>query len=211
MDIDYQDLTDEDIIGRFHEGDENAVDFLMEKYKYLVRNKARTFYLIGGDRDDLIQEGMIGLYKAIRDYREDRDSTFYTFAELCISRQIYTAIKASNRKKNIPLNTYISLDAPINGDSCENNENEVLLDVIYQKNLSNLSNPEELVIDKENTSMIEYELVRRLSNLEKQVLDLYMQGLKYSQIAEVLDREPKTIDNALTRIKAKLNQVLKEI
>lgn len=204
----YEALSDEDIVKRIQAGDQPAIDYLLEKYKYLVRNKAKALFLIGGDKDDLIQEGMIGLYKAIRDYQSDKDNSFFNFADLCISRQIYSAIKASNRKKNIPLNTYISLYTPVYGDNSDSDDKENLVDIIHQKNLSN---PEELVIDKENTSMIEYELVRRLSDLEKQVLDLYMQDLKYVQIAEVLNKEPKTIDNALTRIKTKLNQVLKEI
>jgi RNA polymerase sporulation-specific sigma factor len=204
----YKTLSDKEIVERIQNGDQPAVDYLMEKYKYLVRNKAKALFLIGGDRDDLIQEGMIGLYKAIRDFRPDKDNSFFNFADLCVSRQIYSAIKASNRKKNIPLNTYISLYTPAYSENSENEEKENLVDIIYQKYVSN---PEELVIDKENTSMIEYELVRRLSDLEKQVLSLYMQDLKYVQIAEVLGKEPKTIDNALTRIKTKLNQVLKEI
>lgn len=204
----YDILSDEEIVIRIQEGEQPAIDFLLEKYKYLVRNKAKALFLIGGDRDDLIQEGMIGLYKAIRDFRSDKDNYFFNFADLCISRQIYSAIKASNRKKNIPLNTYISLYTPAYADNSDNEEKETLVDIIHQKYVSN---PEELVIDKENTSMIEYELVRRLSDLEKRVLDLYMQDLKYIQIAEVLSKNPKTIDNALTRIKTKLNQVLKVI
>ncbi len=204
----YNSLSDEEILERIKQGDQPAIDYLMEKYKYLVRSKAKALFLIGGDKDDLIQEGMIGLYKAIRDYQSGKDNSFFNFADLCVSRQIYSAIKASNRKKNIPLNTYISLYAPAYGENSDTEEKETLVDIIYQKNVSN---PEELVIDKENTSMIEYELVRRLSDLEKQVLGLYMQDLKYVQIAEVLGKEPKTIDNALTRIKTKLNQVLKVI
>jgi RNA polymerase sporulation-specific sigma factor len=206
--IKYDTLSDEEVVSRIQAGDQPAIDFLLEKYKYLVRSKAKALFLIGGDKDDLIQEGMIGLYKAIRDYQANKDNTFFNFADLCISRQIYSAIKASNRKKNIPLNTYISLYTPAYGENMDADDKEVLVDIIQQKYVSN---PEELVIDKENTSMIEYELVRRLSDLEKQVLDLYMQDLKYLQIAEVLKKEPKTIDNALTRIKTKLNQVLKEI
>jgi RNA polymerase sporulation-specific sigma factor len=204
----YDVLSDEEIVNRIQQGDQPAIDYLLEKYKYLVRNKAKALFLIGGDKDDLIQEGMIGLYKAIRDYQSDKDNSFFNFADLCISRQIYSAIKASNRKKNIPLNTYISLYAPAYGENSDAEEKETLVDIIHQKYVSN---PEELVIDKENTSMIEYELVRRLSDLEKQVLSLYMQDLKYIQIAEVLGKQPKTIDNALTRIKTKLNQVLKVI
>lgn len=206
--FEYDKSSDEEIAKRIQKGDQPAIDYLLEKYKYLVRNKAKALFLIGGDRDDLIQEGMIGLYKAIRDFRADKDSTFFNFADLCISRQIYSAIKASNRKKNLPLNTYISLYEPAYSENSDSEDKETLVDIIHQKNVSN---PEELIIDKENTSMIEYELVRRLSDLEKQVLDLYMQDLKYVQIAEVLSKEPKTIDNALTRIKMKLHQVLKVI
>lgn len=204
--VKYDTLSDEEILQMVQNGDKSAVDYLMEKYKYLVRSKAKALFLIGGDKDDLIQEGMIGLYKAIRDYQPDKDNSFFNFADLCVSRQIYSAIKASNRKKNIPLNTYISIYAPAYGDNNDTEEKEELVDIIHGKYVSN---PEELVIDKENTSMIEYELVRRLSGLEKQVLALYMQDLKYVQIAEVLKKEPKTIDNALTRIKTKLNQILK--
>jgi RNA polymerase sporulation-specific sigma factor len=204
----YDMFTDEEIVNRIQLGDQPAIDYLLEKYKYLVRSKAKALFLIGGDKDDLIQEGMIGLYKAIRDYQSGKDNSFFNFADLCISRQIYSAIKASNRKKNIPLNTYISLYTPAYGENSDAEEKEALVDIIHQKFVSN---PEELVIDKENTSMIEYELVRRLSDLEKQVLNLYMQDLKYIKIAEVLGKEPKTIDNALTRIKTKLNQVLKVI
>ncbi len=206
--VKYDALSDEEIVELIREGDQPAVDYLMEKYKHLVRSKAKALFLIGGDKDDLIQEGMIGLYKAIRDYRSGRDNSFFNFADLCVSRQIYSAIKASNRKKNLPLNTYISLYTPAYGENSDTEDKEALVDIIHQKNVSN---PEELVIDKENTSMIEYELVRRLSDLERQVLGLYMQDLRYTQIAEVLGKEPKTIDNALTRIKTKLNQVLKVI
>ena len=207
-DINYSTMIDEDIVDRIQAGDRSAMDFLFENYKFLVRNKAKALFLIGGDRDDLIQEGMIGLYKAIRDYQRDRQSSFFSFADLCISNQIYSAIKASNRKKNIPLNTYISIYAPLSGGGGEGAEKETLVDIMYKEHGLN---PEEMVIDKENTSMIEYELVRRLSDLEKGVLSLYMQDLKYVQIAKALNKEPKVIDNALTRIKAKLNQVLRDI
>lgn len=204
----YENLTDEKIIQSIRAKDTEAMDYLLEKYKKLVKNKAKTLFLIGGEKDDLIQEGMIGLYKAIRDYELDNGCTFFTFADLCISRQIYSAINASNRKKNIPLNTYISLDSPVSTNENDNDENQSLGDIMFQQKISN---PEELVIDKENTSMIEYELVRRLSDLEKEVLGLYMKDMKYIQIAQYLDRDPKVIDNALTRIKAKLNRVLTEI
>lgn len=204
----YERLTDEELIKLTHSGQESATAYLMEKYKNLVRQKARTLFLIGGDRDDLIQEGMIGLYKAIRNYKEGKDSTFYHFADICISRQIYSAIKASYRKKNIPLNTYVSLNAPIYSEYMENEEQPSLMDIILNKKNQN---PEELLIDKENTNMLEYELGRRLSVFEKKVLQLYLGGLKYGQIAQELDKPPKSIDNALQRIKSKMNGILKEL
>ncbi|CRZ33417.1 RNA polymerase sigma-30 (SigH) subunit [Herbinix hemicellulosilytica] len=204
-DMKYSAMPDEEVVSLIQAGDNQAMDYLFEKYKHIVRNKAKALFLIGGDKDDLIQEGMIGLYKAIRDFQNDKQNSFFSFADMCISRQIYSAIKASNRKKNIPLNTYISLYTPLSGENGDGVEKETLVDIIFQEKRSN---PEDLVIDKENTSMIEYELVRRLSDLEKSVLNLYMQDMKYTQIAEVLGKEPKVIDNALTRIKTKLNQVL---
>ena len=204
----YSKLTDEQIIGFIKAGDQDAVDFLMNKYKDIVRKKAKALFLIGGEKEDLIQEGMIGLYKAIRDYQSDKDNSFYTFADLCISRQIYSAINASQRKKNIPLNTYISLYTPVNSKSEENDENPVLVDtMLHDKE----QNPELLVIDRENTSLIEDKLFQRLSPLEKQVLELYMADYKYVIIAKMLNKEPKSIDNALQRIKTKLTQVLKEV
>ena len=201
-------LSDDEIISMIHSGDSYAMDFMLTKYKSLVKNKAKALFLIGGDKEDLIQEGMIGLYKAIRDYDTDKDSTFYSFADLCISRQIYTAIKASNRKKNIPLNTYVSLYAPAYSENADQDEKETLADVMSQ---NKISNPEELVIDKESTSMLEYELVRHLSQFEKTVLDLYLHDYSYLQIADKLKKEPKSIDNALQRIRLKLNTVVKDL
>lgn len=204
----YYMLTDEQIICRIKEGDQGAVDFLMDKYKDIVRKKAKALFLIGGEKEDLIQEGMIGLYKAIRDFQVEKDSSFYTFADLCISRQIYSAINASQRKKNLPLNTYISLYTPVNGKNEENDENPPLVDTMLH---DREQNPESLVIDKENTSLIEDKLFQKLSPLEKQVLELYMSDLRYVEIAKRLNKEPKSIDNALQRIKMKLTQVLKEV
>ncbi len=204
----YKTLTDEEIIERIRRQDSDAVDYLLEKYKNAVRQKARALFIIGGDRDDLIQEGMIGLYKAIRDYDSTKDASFGYFADLCISRQIYDAIKASNRKKNIPLNTYISLNSPIYNNYNEREDMLSIIDIIYQ---DNNTNPEELVIDKERTSMLEYELERRLSNLEKEVVKLYVVGMKYTEIAAILNKEPKSIDNALQRIRTKLNALVKEM
>ncbi|WMJ89843.1 RNA polymerase sporulation sigma factor SigH [Anaerocolumna sp. MB42-C2] len=201
-------LSDEDIIDLIRNNDSDAMDYMLNRYKNLVRKKAKALYLIGGDKDDLIQEGMIGLYKAIRDYNPGKDNSFHNFADLCISRQIYSAIKASNRKKNLPLNTYVSLYTPAYNENTDFEEKESLVDLMYE---NKISNPEELVIDKESTNMLEYELVRHLSQFEKDVLDLYLFDFSYLQIADRLKKEPKSIDNALQRIKLKLNKVLKEL
>jgi RNA polymerase sporulation-specific sigma factor len=201
-------LSDDEIITLIWDNHPDAMDYMLNRYKYLVRSKAKALYLIGGDKDDLIQEGMIGLYKAIRDYNPDLNTTFYSFADLCISRQIYSAIKASNRKKNFPLNTYVSLYAPAYNESTDHEEKESLVDIMIQ---NNVSNPEELVIDKESTHMLEYKLVRHLSHFEKQVLDMYLMDYSYIKIANKLDKDPKSIDNALQRIKLKLNNLLKDL
>lgn len=203
----YQDKTDAEIIDMMQAGDKKAVDFLMEKYKYLVRQKARTLFLMGGDRDDLIQEGMIGLYKAIRDYKSNKETSFRVFADLCVSRQMYNAIKASNRKKNSPLNNYVSFYTPLYGENQDNEDRFPLVDFLLQ---NKMQTPEEMVIDKERSSMLQYELGKRLSEFEQEVLGLYLRGIGYIQIAEQLDKEPKSIDNALQRIKTKLNQILSE-
>ena len=204
----YRQFTDEKIIQLIKDGDSKAIDYLMDKYKDIVRKKAKALFLIGGEKEDLIQEGMIGLYKAIRDFQMNHDNSFYTFADLCISRQMYSAINASQRKKNIPLNTYISLYAPVNNQSEGYDENQALVDMMYPVSDQN---PEFLLIDKENTSLIEDKLNAKLSLLEKQVLELYMKDMKYANIAKQLNKEPKSIDNALQRIKMKLTQVLKEV
>ena len=201
----YSGLSDGEIITKIRQKDNDAIDYLLEKYKNVVRKKANTLFLIGGDKDDLIQEGMIGLYKAIRDFNPSKNTSFYSFADLCISRQMYTAIKLSNRMKNNPLNDYVSFDTPAFGE--ENEEHISLLDIF----LVNNQNPEELVIDKESTSMIKYELERRLSSMEQDVLTLYLCGKNYHEIAKKLDREPKSVDNALQRIKSKLTLVLEQL
>lgn len=201
-------MDDEEILIQIKQGDSEAVDYLMDKYKNLVRRKAANLFLIGADKEDLIQEGMIGLYKAIRDYESEKPSSFYTFADLCISRQMYSAIKASNRKKNIPLNTYISLYEPAFGEERGQEYGENYVNYVHrEKN----QNPEELVIDKENIAVLEYTIESRLSSLEKEVIQYYMNGLSYVEIAEVLGRSPKSVDNALQRIKTKLNQIFKEL
>ncbi len=203
---DYREMSDEGVIERIRQGDRQAVEYLMDKYKDLVRKRARTLFLIGGERDDLIQEGMIGLFKAIQDYLPERDSSFYHFAELCIARQMYTAIKSSNTQKNQPLNNYVSFDSPEYG---ENSQNPKLRgDSVF---LKKISNPEQFVLDKEYANVLEYELVRRLSDFEKQVLNLYMKDYSYYKISEVLGRDVKSIDNALSRVRGKVNDVLKDM
>lgn len=202
----YGELPEEELLGRIATGDQKAVDFLMEKYKNLVRQKAKTLYLVGADREDLIQEGMIGLYKAIRDYRQDREAGFRYFAEICIMRQMYTAIKSSNTKKNQPLNNYVSFDEIAHPDS-SSEEKEMYAALLDKKT----DNPEQLVIDKETTGMLEYTLVGHLSGMEQEVLFYYLRDYNYSQIAAALSKEPKAVDNAIQRIKKKLAQVLKEL
>lgn len=195
MEEKYSQKSDEEIIERIRKDDTEAMDYILEKYKNLVRKKARKLFLIGGDRDDLIQEGMIGLYKAVRDYDKSHQSSFGTFADLCISRQIYDAIKASNRQKNIPLNTYVSFYAP----AFDEKGSSVFAD--------NKENPEVLLIDRENVTSLEKEFGKVLSDFEKEVLSLYLEGLKYQEIAQKIHREPKSVDNALQRIKSKLSRI----
>ena len=192
----YQNLRDEALIENLRAGDEKIMDFILDKYKPLVRKKANAMYLIGGDTDDLIQEGMIGLFKAIRDFDAGKETSFYHFAELCISRQIYTVVEASNRKKHAPLNSYVSLY------SGTNEEGVVLADSLTT---GVMENPEQMMIDQENLVLFMERLKDRLSKMEGQVLDLYLAGLNYQQIAERMGKSPKSIDNALQRIKAKVD------
>lgn len=198
---DYSQFTDEELVALCHEGADTATDYLLEKYKPLVRKKARTLYLIGGDNDDLIQEGMIALYKAIRAYDPKRESSFGTYATLCIEHQLYNVIKGANRLKNSPLNTYISLYSPMNTD-IGSNSRETLADTLQPVELMN---PEDIVIDKENVTDIESAIEKHLSKFEQQVVSLYIDGNDYQQIAAVLGKGPKSIDNALQRIKKKLS------
>jgi len=198
--LNYRNLRDEELIEQLRNGDEKIMDFILDKYKPLVRKKANTMYLIGGDTDDLIQEGMIGLFKAIRDFNQEKESSFYHFAELCISRQIYTVVEAYNRKKHAPLNSYVSLY------SGTNEEGVVLADALTT---SAMENPEQMMIDQENLILFMEHLKERLSKMECQVLDLYLSGLNYLQIAEELEKTPKAIDNALQRIKTKIRETNK--
>ena len=175
----------------------------MNKYKNLVRSLARPLFLVGADKEDLIQEGMIGLYKAIRDFRKEKEVSFQHFAELCINRQMYSAVKGSNTKKNQPLNNYISIDS-MRGTEDQEIPIEKLLGMSWGKN----RNPEQLVIDKESADVLEYTIVGQLSKMERQVLFYYMKDYSYNQIAAAVGKEVKAVDNAIQRIKKKLSQVL---
>ena len=199
----YKLLTDEELISLLREGHEDTRDFLLEKYKHLVRKKARAMYLIGGDNDDLIQEGMIGLYKAIRDYKDDKGASFHTFAELCINRQLSTAVEASQRQKHQPLNTYVSIYDKEHEEKSGNPLNAVGMALITQ-------NPEERMIAQERFADMENRILQRLSKFEKEVLRQYLSGLNYSEIAYNLGKTAKAVDNALQRIKKKVRLLLQE-
>lgn len=201
---DFENMTDEEVVRLAQqEGEDAALEYLLNKYKNFVRTKARSYFLIGADHEDIVQEGMIGLYKAIRDFREDRLSSFRAFAELCVTRQIITAIKTATRQKHIPLNSYVSLNRPI----YEEDSDRTLLDVITE---DAPSNPEEMLIDRENLSVIEGRIGQMLSDLEKQVLLRYIEGKSYVEISEEMNRHVKSVDNALQRIKRKLQKYLDE-
>ncbi|KJF26052.1 RNA polymerase sporulation sigma factor SigH [Clostridium aceticum] len=199
--IEENDLLDETIVEAAKNGERQAVELLIKKYKNFVRSKARSYFLIGADREDIIQEGMIGLYKAIRDYKPDKLSSFKAFAELCITRQIITAIKTATRQKHIPLNSYVSLNKPIYDEESD----RTLLDVISGHKITD---PEELMICKEELVHIESKIGEILSDLECKVLMLYLQGRSYQEIAYDLKRHVKSIDNALQRVKRKLERYL---
>ena len=193
----YDGIKDEELISRFKNGESEILDYLMEKYKNMVRKKARTMFLIGGENDDLIQEGMIGLFKAVRDYQPDRDAAFQTFASICVDRQIYNAIQSSNRQKHQPLNSYISL-------SEQDGENEEHLGDNWGEN------PESIIIDQENVQDLEQEITATLSPMENQVLKYYLAGNGYGEIAQIMGKTPKSIDNALQRIRIKIREQLEQ-
>lgn len=188
----YDTCSDEELIFRLRSGEAAISDYLMEKYKGLVRSKARALFLMGGDTDDLIQEGMIGLFKAVRDYQPQREASFVTFANVCIDRQIYTAVKNSNRQKHLPLNSYVSLsqegeESPL-GESWE-------------------ENPERILIGQENVRALKEEIRKKLSPMEHKVLDYYLKGYGYAQIGELMGKPSKSVDNALRRIRKKLSRI----
>lgn len=194
-------LDDDAIIRLIHQGNSRGLDFLIHKYKNFVRAKARTYFLIGADKEDIIQEGMIGLYKAIRDFDSDKLSSFKAFAELCITRQIITAVKTSTRQKHIPLNSYVSLDKPVYDEESD----RTLLDIIAG---SKAIDPQELLVSREKFTDMELKLSELLSELEKKSLNLYLNGRSYQEISIELKRHVKSIDNALQRVKRKFEQLI---
>lgn len=191
----YSKYSDEELIQRLRAGETGIADYLIEKYKYLVRRKARAMFLIGGDTDDLIQEGMIGLFKAVRDYHPDKEASFVTFAQMCIDRQIYSAVQSSNRQKHMPLNTYISLS--------QEDEESPLAQAWVET-------PEEIIIDRENTRALEDEIKSALSPMENTVLNYYLEGKSYADIGMLMDKNPKSVDNALRRIRTKIRDYLEK-
>lgn len=201
----YEKMTDEQLIARLRSGETEIMDFIMVKYKPMVRKKARAMYLLGGENEDLIQEGMIGLIKAVRNFDESQGTSFAGFAELCVSRQMYSAIEASKRKKHMPLNSYVSLYEK--GGENDENKNVPLIDTI-EPDVDN--NPEALYFGKEYTEEFAGKLKETLSPLENHVLYLHLMGTDYRTIAELLDKSPKTIDNALQRVKAKAEKLLEK-
>ena len=196
--------SDEEIIENVREGEASGIDELFERYKDVVRSIASTMYLIGGENDDLIQEGMIGLFKAVQEYDPGRDASFGTFARLCITRQIYSAVKASSRKKHIPLNTYVSLYEE-NKDDDESGRSVEVQDMLRA---GNATDPEQVVLSNEKSEEIERAIEQELSPLEKNVLELYVTGMSYSDIADVLGKNEKAMDNAIQRIRGKLRKDL---
>ncbi len=200
---DYASMADEEVVALCRQGDKLAEEYLLNKYKNFVRSKARSYFLIGADHEDIVQEGMIGLYKAIRDFKPDKLSSFRAFAELCITRQIITAIKTATRQKHIPLNSYVSLNKPLYDDESD----RTLLDVMTE---NHASNPEELIIGQEDLRSINHKIDEVLSGLEQEVLRAYLDGKSYQEIADNLGRHVKSIDNALQRVKRKLERYLEE-
>lgn len=197
----FEDMVDEEVVCEAINGNREALEYLINKYKNFVKSKARSYFLIGADREDIIQEGMIGLYKAIRDFNPEKLSSFRAFAELCITRQIITAIKTATRQKHIPLNSYISLNKPIYDEDSD----RTLLDILSGVKVSD---PEELIISREEFEDIEGKMGQILSKLEWQVLMSYLGGKSYQEIAKDLKRHVKSIDNALQRVKRKLEKYL---
>ncbi|WP_315118871.1 RNA polymerase sporulation sigma factor SigH [uncultured Clostridium sp.] len=201
MNVSFNEMLDEEIVIEAKRGNVRAQEYLINKYENFVKSKAKSYFLIGADKEDIYQEGMIGLYKAIRDFKPDKLSSFKAFAELCVTRQIITAIKTATRQKHIPLNTYISLNKPIYDEESD----RTLMDILSE---SKITDPEELIISREEMGYIQNEIGEVLSNLEMEVLMSYIDGKSYQEIACDLDRHAKSIDNALQRVKRKLEKCL---
>ena len=198
--------SDEELILALRDGDEKIIDIIIEKYKGLVRKKAGSMFILGADKEDLIQEGMIGLYKAVRDYDAGRDASFATFADLCVSRQMYKAVEAGNRKKHSPLNSYVSIYED-GREGAEPGEGTNLLEMIISESGKS---PEEMLIDREQTDDLERRIYESLSDFERKVLNLRLTGLDYVHIAKILGRDEKSTDNALSRIKVKVRKILEK-
>ncbi len=201
--MNYETLTDIELVSLAQKNNFDAMETLIERYKNFVRSKGRTYFLIGADKEDIIQEGMIGLFKAVRDFDASKQTQFRSFAELCVTRQIITAIKSATRQKHIPLNTYVSLSRPIYEEDSE----KTLLDLI---SLEYILDPEQILINQETLGITEKRINGVLSSLEKSVLDLYINGKSYHEIASILDKEPKSIDNAIQRVKRKIAKCMEE-
>lgn len=197
----FEEKLDEEVVLEAKDGNTRAQEYLIEKYENFVKSKAKSYFLIGADKEDIYQEGMIGFYKAIRDFKPDKLTSFKAFAELCVTRQIITAIKTATRQKHIPLNTYVSLNKPI----YEEESDRTLLDVLAGLKISD---PEELFISQEQMEHINKEISKVLSDLELEVFTSYLDGKSYQEIAADLDRHAKSIDNALQRVKRKLEKCL---
>ncbi len=198
----YKDCSDEELVNLANRGNVIAEEYLITKFKRMVKLKARSYFLIGADAEDIIQEGMIGLYKAVRNFQFEKLSSFKAFAELCVTRQMITAIKSATRQKHIPLNSYISLNRPIfNEDS-----DRTLLDVVDSVNIDD---PQDLFMRDENLNSFKERIKRVLSNLEREVLESYLDAKSYKEIAAELGKQVKSVDNALQRIKRKLELIKK--
>ena len=193
-------MSENDIINLAQKRENAAMEYLLEKYKPLVRQKTRKLFLIDGDKDDLIQEGLIGLFKAVRDYQVGKDAAFRTFADLCISRQLYSAIKKSNRLKNQPLNSYVSIYSDEFSDADELAGDRTVI----SSGSDNIANPEAIMIDRENAIDMQNKMFDKLSKMEREVLKRYLEGMTYQEIAADMEKSPKSIDNALQRIKGKI-------
>lgn len=199
----YAKMTDEQLIRNLRDGDQDVIDYVMEKYKDFVKKKVRVMYLLGGETEDLIQEGMIGLFKAVQEYEENKGMSFSSFANLCVTRQLATAIEASRRKKHMPLNSYISLYGNKDGET-DDDQSGALIDTLQD---GNCENPEDIVLSREAADDFQAELEATLSDFEKKVLYLHLMGTGYIKIAELLNKSPKAVDNAIQRIRGKAKNI----